>query len=63
MAHERKLARLTLSPAGEGFRLHIEDDGGHVLEITATRDQLDILADALDDLLLTADAEAGNARH
>ena len=63
MAHERKLARLTLSPAGEGFRLHIEDDGGHVLEITATRDQLDILADALDDLLLTADAEAGSARH
>ena len=63
MAHEKKLARLTLSPAGEGFRLHIEDDGGHVLEITATRDQLDILADALDDLLLTADAEAGSARH
>lgn len=63
MAHEKKLARLTLSPAGEGFRLHIEDDGGHVLEITATRDQLDILADALDDLLLTADAEAGGPRH
>ncbi len=63
MAHERKLARLTLSPAGEGFRVHIEDDGGHVLEITATRDQLDVLADALDDLLLTADAEAGSARH
>ncbi|MDQ4059756.1 MAG: hypothetical protein M3145_01425 [Pseudomonadota bacterium] len=63
MADERKLARFILSPAGEGFRLHIEDDGGHVLEITATRDQLDVLADALDDLLLTADSETAQARH
>ena len=63
MAHERNVSRITLSRTVEGSRLHIKVDGGHVLEITATRDQLDVLADTLDDLILTADAEAGSARH
>ncbi len=56
MAKTRTLARFTASPAGDGgFTLHIEDDGGETLELAATRDQLDVIADALDDLL--ADTE------
>jgi len=50
---KRKLAQFRLNPTknGEGAQLHIEDDSGETLELSATREQLDVLADTLDDFL------------
>lgn len=56
MAAEKKLAKFTVVEAGEGFDLHIEDEAGHVLELNATRDQVDVIADSLDDLLSQDDS-------
>ena len=55
----KKLARFTVTPNDEGFRLHIEDDGGEVLELEATRDQIEVVADALDELLQASETEEG----
>ncbi len=41
---------------GGGFLLHIET-GDDTLEISATRDQLDVMADALDDILAETEEE------
>ena len=51
MAATKKLAKFTITEAGEGFNLHIEDEAGHVLELLATRNQLDVIDDALEELL------------
>lgn len=50
MANKR-LSKFIISPAGDQFQLRIEIEGGEPIEATATYDQLDILADQLDDLL------------
>lgn len=55
MATTKKLAKFTITEAGDGFSLHIEDEGGHVLELSATREQMDLIADTLDDLLEEGD--------
>ena len=51
MAATKKLAKFTISEAGQGYNLHIEDEAGDVLELSATRDQLDVIDDALAELL------------
>ncbi|WP_062227588.1 hypothetical protein [Aureimonas frigidaquae] len=53
MAAPKNLAQFRIEPNdnGETAQLHIEDDGGNTLELTATRDQLDLLADTLDEML------------
>ena len=56
MAATKKLARFTVAEAGDDFKLHIEDDAGQVLELSATRDQVDLIADTLDELLSQDDA-------
>ena len=56
MAAAKKLAKFNVAAAGEDFRLHIEDDAGHVLELSATRDQVDVIADKLDELLSEDDS-------
>lgn len=43
--------RVELDESGESAQLHIEDDSGATLELTASREQLDLLADTLDELL------------
>ncbi len=55
MAATKKLAKFTITEAGEDFKCHIEDEAGHVLELTATREQLDVIDDALEDLLEEGD--------
>lgn len=55
MAATKKLAKFTITEAGEGFNLHIEDEAGDVLELTATRDQIEIIDDALEELLEQGD--------
>jgi cobalamin biosynthesis protein CobT len=56
MAATKKLAKFTVTEAGEDFNLHIEDEAGHVLELSATRDQVDVIADKLDELLSQDDS-------
>ncbi|MEX6505705.1 hypothetical protein [Jiella sp. M17.18] len=49
----KALAQFRLEPAdkGTGAQLHIEDDSGETLELSVTRDQLDVLADMLEEFL------------
>lgn len=47
----RKLAKFTITEAGDDYMLHIEDDAGETIEITATYDQLDVLVEAIDEHL------------
>jgi hypothetical protein len=56
MAATKKLAKFTVKEAGEAFNLHIEDEAGQVLELSATRDQVDLIADTLDELLSQDDS-------
>lgn len=51
MADMKTLAKFTIAEANEAFSLHIEDEAGHVLEFSATRDQIDLIADRLDEIL------------
>ena len=55
MADKKTLAKFTIAEAGEEFSLHIEDAAGHVLEFSATRDQIDLIADRLDEILSKGD--------
>lgn len=47
----KKLSHFTVSQEDGTFTIHVEDDGGDTLELHATRGQLDLIADTLDDLL------------
>ena len=47
----KALSRFTIEPADEGYTLHIEDDSGETLELPATAEQLDIIAEAIEDQL------------
>lgn len=52
MASQAKtLSKFVVQPKGDGFSFHIEDDAGETIEFEATRDQLDVLAESLEDLL------------
>jgi len=52
MASARKtLSTFTVRRAGDGYTLHIEDSAGELIEFEATADQLDVIAEALEDLL------------
>ena len=56
MAEAKKLAKFTAIPQGDEFQLHIEDDGGDTLELTATREQIDVIVENLDELLSEDDS-------
>ena len=56
MAATKKLAKFTVTESGEDFGLYIEDEAGRVLELVATRDQVDLIADSLDDFLSRDDS-------
>ncbi len=43
-----RLANFTITEAGAAYLLHIEDDAGATIELTATYDQLDLLVEAID---------------
>ena len=44
----RTLAKFTITESGDDYMLHIEDDAGETIEMTATYDQLDLLVEAID---------------
>ena len=56
MADMKTLAKFSIAEAGQDFSLHIEDEAGQVLELSATRDQIDLIADRLDEILSQGDS-------
>lgn len=51
MPRTKKLSRFTAEPAREDFTLTIEDESGGTLQLMASREQIELIADTLDDLL------------
>ena len=52
MASDRKtLSTFTVRRSGDGYSLHIEDSAGEIIEFEATADQIDLIAESLEDLL------------
>ena len=47
----KALSHFTIEPSAEGFILSIEDEDGAQLELTATAEQLDIIAEAIEEHL------------
>ena len=47
----KALAHFTIEPSADGFVLSIEDEDGAQLELTATAEQLDIIAEAIEEHL------------
>jgi hypothetical protein len=47
----RQLARFNISVRDTDFLLEITDDAGQVTELSASAEQLDLVIDALDELL------------
>ena len=52
------LAKFTVEKAGDAYRFHIEDEAGAAIELSATFEQVELLADTLDDLLGADDSGA-----
>lgn len=45
------LARFTIEPTADGYMLHIEDEDGETLELEASVEQLDLIAEAIEEHL------------
>ena len=56
MAAPAKLARFEITKTGQDYSLHIASDAGEAIDLVMTHDELDVLADKLDDILLTDEA-------
>ena len=52
-----RLAKFTIEPNGDEYLLLIESDEGETLELVATLEQLDLLGEAVDELLVQEDAD------
>ncbi|MDB5510398.1 MAG: hypothetical protein JWL93_2867 [Hyphomicrobiales bacterium] len=52
------LARFRVERHDEGYRLEIEDEAGGRLELIASAEQIDVIVEALDDVLAEDDALA-----
>ena len=51
MAETQKLKRFHIEQDGEMFLLRIEDETGETFEVVATHDQVDLIADDLEEAL------------
>jgi len=47
----KTLSQFTISNEGENYVLHIETDDGETLDVNATYEQLDLIAEAIDERL------------
>jgi hypothetical protein len=47
----KALASFAISPAGDDYLLILEDEDGDTIEMTATFEQLDLIAEAVDQQL------------
>ncbi len=52
----RTLSKFNITETDDAYAIHIEDDAGDVIEFQATPEQVDLIADALDELLYADDA-------
>ena len=57
----RKLQRFSVRPHEQGFRLQIEDQDGECIDIEASREQVQVITDELDELLAESEPEQGEA--
>ena len=53
----KALSMFTIEPAEEGFILHIEDEDGDTLDLTATYEQLDLIAETIDEQFMNDEDE------
>ena len=55
----RTLAQFTVTPDGNGdYVLSLEDEDGETIDFTASFDQLDLITEAIDDVLDTDEDDA-----
>ena len=55
----RTLAQFTITPDSDGdYTLHLEDDDGETLEFTASYEQLDLVVEAIEDVLDSDEEDA-----
>jgi hypothetical protein len=55
----RTLSQFTITPDGQGdYVLSLEDDDGETLDFTASYEQLDLITEAIEDILDTDEEEA-----
>ncbi|MHA6718691.1 hypothetical protein ACX40Y_04485 [Sphingomonas sp. RS6] len=48
----RILSQFTITPDGSGdYTLHLEDEDGETIEMTASYEQLDLIVEAIEDVL------------
>jgi hypothetical protein len=52
----KTLTQFRITGSGETFTLHIEDNAGETIEFEATRDQLDVIVESLEEVLSEDDA-------
>jgi hypothetical protein len=53
----KTLSSFTIEPKGDDYLLLIEDEDGETMEMSATLEQLDLLGEAIDELLEKDDAD------
>jgi hypothetical protein len=51
MEQAKRLAVFTIDRIGEDFGIHIKTEGGDQFDLMVTYDQLDVIADQIDDAL------------
>ena len=55
----RTLSQFTITPDGQGdYVLSLEDDDGETLDFTASYEQLDLITEAIEDILDTDEEDA-----
>ena len=54
----KTLSEFTINREGEDYLMRFATDDGETTEVAATFDQLDIIAEAIDDLLMSDEEEA-----
>lgn len=57
----KTLVRFTIEPSSDNYLLLIEDDDGETVEVTATLEQLDLIGEAIDQLLEQDDADTSDS--
>lgn len=54
----KTLSEFTITGEGDNYLMRIATDDGETLEVTANFDQLDLIAEAIDDLLMADEENA-----
>ena len=57
----KTLARFTIEPNGDDYLILIEDEDGETMELSATLEQLDLIGEAVDQLLEQDDTDASES--